>query len=261
MDTKKEPECIENDKAKYKRRKKQFLNPTGKLNLPKFPKELPLCMVKQLLTPWFLKKDPVILEESLHSFTKWKCVAAILKRQFYWMSSQFLVNPKFFAIFLKTIRFIRSSIPEVSVVSLWAPIIQPFSVMEGKYLSSLASSSSLFNSHSQMSIGPHSWLEAEQSAQGILSTIQPTMASEHKRNEVIIYLQNLIREYFGIEVLPFGSVPLKTYLPDGDIDLTVVCPRDTEEILAIDICSFLEREEQDNEFVIKNVEYVRAQFP
>ncbi|KAK9920271.1 hypothetical protein M0R45_028829 [Rubus argutus] len=26
----------------------------------------------------------------------------------------------------------------------------------------------------------------------------------------------------GCEVFPFGSVPLKTYLPDGDIDLTAL---------------------------------------
>ncbi|XP_028053552.1 uncharacterized protein LOC114257933 isoform X1 [Camellia sinensis] len=129
-----------------------------------------------------------------------------------------------------------------------------------EYFSSLPSSSSFFNTPSHTSIDAHSWLVAEQSVQRILSTIQPTVASEHRRNEVIGYLQNIIREYFGTEVLPFGSVPLKTYLPDGDIDLTVVCRQSTVEDLTGYICSFLEREgKKDTEFVIKKVEYIHAQ--
>ncbi|XP_057475128.1 uncharacterized protein LOC130763261 isoform X2 [Actinidia eriantha] len=126
--------------------------------------------------------------------------------------------------------------------------------------SSSASTSSLFSARPHMSIYAHSWLLAEHSAQGILSTIQPTMASEHRRKQVINFLQSLIREYFGTKVFPFGSGPLKTYLPDGDIDLTVVCHRNTEEELATEMCNILQRAEiMHTDFVIKNVEYIRAQ--
>ncbi|GFZ15098.1 PAP/OAS1 substrate-binding domain superfamily [Actinidia rufa] len=126
--------------------------------------------------------------------------------------------------------------------------------------SSSASTSSLFSARPHMSIYAHSWLLAEHSAQGILSTIQPTMASEHRRKQVINFLQSLIREYFGTKVFPFGSGPLKTYLPDGDIDLTVVCHRNTEEEWATEMCNILQRaEKMHTDFVIKNVEYIRAQ--
>lgn len=60
-------------------------------------------------------------------------------------------------------------------------------------------------------------------------------------------------------MFPFGSVPLKTYLPDGDIDLTVLSHQSAEEDLARDICNILEREEQDSEFEVKDVQYVPAQ--
>ena len=62
-------------------------------------------------------------------------------------------------------------------------------------------------------------------------------------------------------MFPFGSVPLKTYLPDGDIDLTAFGGLNVEEALASDVCSVLEREEQNNtaEFVVKDVQLIRAE--
>ncbi|XP_044509444.1 uncharacterized protein LOC123228201 isoform X3 [Mangifera indica] len=62
-----------------------------------------------------------------------------------------------------------------------------------------------------------------------------------------------------IKVFPFGSVPLKTYLPDGDIDLTVVSHQNVEEDLANDVCRVFESEELDSEFQVNDVQYVRAQ--
>lgn len=62
-----------------------------------------------------------------------------------------------------------------------------------------------------------------------------------------------------MQVFPFGSVPLKTYLPDGDIDLTALSPQNLEEDLAISLCKILEGEELDPEFEVKDVQYVRAQ--
>lgn len=62
-------------------------------------------------------------------------------------------------------------------------------------------------------------------------------------------------------MFPFGSVPLKTYLPDGDIDLTAFGGINVEEALANDVCSVLEREVQNGtaEFMVKDVQLIRAE--
>lgn len=109
------------------------------------------------------------------------------------------------------------------------------------------------------SIDAELWLLAEERIQEILCTIQPAIVSEKKRKEVINYIQRLINGYYGIEVFPFGSVPLKTYLPDGDIDLTVLSHQNVEEDLARFVCKILENEDQDFKFEIKDVQYVPAQ--
>lgn len=63
------------------------------------------------------------------------------------------------------------------------------------------------------------------------------------------------------QVFSFGSVPLKTYLPDGDIDLTAFGGINVEEALANDVFSVLEREDQNKaaEFVVKDVQLIRAE--
>lgn len=62
-------------------------------------------------------------------------------------------------------------------------------------------------------------------------------------------------------MFPFGSVPLKTYLPDGDIDLTAFGGLNVEEALASEVCFVLEREDQNRaaEFVVKDVQMIRAE--
>ncbi|KAK8962423.1 hypothetical protein KSP40_PGU018912 [Platanthera guangdongensis] len=65
-------------------------------------------------------------------------------------------------------------------------------------------------------------------------------------------------------VFPFGSVPFKTYLPDGDIDLTAIGIPNSEDALASDVRSILEGEEHNNdsEFEVKDVQYIQAEvFP
>lgn len=61
------------------------------------------------------------------------------------------------------------------------------------------------------------------------------------------------------QVFAFGSVPLGTYIPDGDIDLTVLCYNDEEEAFAIEICKFLENRKRDPDFQIKDILYINAQ--
>lgn len=56
-------------------------------------------------------------------------------------------------------------------------------------------------------------------------------------------------------------MPLKTYLPDGDIDLTALGGSNIEEALATDVCSVLNSEDQNGaaEFVVKDVQLIRAE--
>ncbi|KAL5974766.1 hypothetical protein ACLOJK_031437 [Asimina triloba] len=63
------------------------------------------------------------------------------------------------------------------------------------------------------------------------------------------------------DVFPFGSVPLKTYLPDGDIDLTALSYQNVEENLATDVRTILEGEEKNKvaEFEVKDVQYINAE--
>ncbi|GAV62491.1 NTP_transf_2 domain-containing protein [Cephalotus follicularis] len=131
------------------------------------------------------------------------------------------------------------------------------SLSSSSSLSSLFSSSSPPNPH-LMSIDVEVWSMAEQRTREILCTIQPARASDHMRNEIINYIQRLIKGYYETEVFPFGSVPLKTYLPDGDIDLTAISYQHVED-LAKDVCSILEGKGQDSEFQVKDVQHIHAQ--
>ncbi|KAK3003588.1 hypothetical protein RJ639_019994 [Escallonia herrerae] len=125
------------------------------------------------------------------------------------------------------------------------------------YVSSSSSSSLSFQ---QPHIHADCWLIAERVSHEILSVIQPTVVSEKKRMEVIDFVQKLIRSRCQTEVFPFGSVPLKSYLTDGDIDLTAISYPNDEEDLARRICSILEAEEKENlEFRVENVQYIHAQ--
>jgi len=56
----------------------------------------------------------------------------------------------------------------------------------------------------------------------------------------------------------FGSVPLKTYLPDGDIDLTVLSHESVEDALVQAVCNLLESGE-DYEYQVTDVQQIRAQ--
>ncbi|KAJ4822480.1 hypothetical protein Tsubulata_011632 [Turnera subulata] len=117
------------------------------------------------------------------------------------------------------------------------------------------------SSNDQTAIGVEHWQKAEDATQGIIARVQPTLVSEERRKAVIDYVQRLIRTSIGCEVYPFGSVPLKTYLPDGDIDLTAFGGMNAEEALANDVCAILESEERNcaAEFVVKDVQLIRAE--
>lgn len=65
-----------------------------------------------------------------------------------------------------------------------------------------------------------------------------------------------------LQVFTFGSVPLKTYLPDGDIDLTAFSKNQSlKETWASEVRDILESEEKNEnaEFRVKEVQYIQAE--
>ncbi|XP_073016167.1 uncharacterized protein [Primulina eburnea] len=121
-------------------------------------------------------------------------------------------------------------------------------------------SSSIFDSH-QFDFGPERWAQTEQAAHELIQKVQLTAASEERRGKITGYVQRLIRNRLGAEVFPYGSVPLKTYLPDGDIDLTAFGGANSEDKLADEIKFALEEEAKNKEaeFVVKDVQLIHAE--
>lgn len=65
-----------------------------------------------------------------------------------------------------------------------------------------------------------------------------------------------------LQVFSFGSVPLKTYLPDGDIDLTVLTKKNMEDKFfqtLYDMLKSEEEEEGESEFHVTDVQFIPAQ--
>lgn len=64
-----------------------------------------------------------------------------------------------------------------------------------------------------------------------------------------------------LQVFTFGSVPLKTYLPDGDIDLTAFSNNaNMKDSWATEVRDMLQTEEKNEnaEFRVKEVQYIQA---
>ncbi|KAB1215073.1 hypothetical protein CJ030_MR4G018543 [Morella rubra] len=128
------------------------------------------------------------------------------------------------------------------------------------------------------SIGADSWAAAERNAEEIVGRIHPSLAAEYKRKEVIelytgtrkVLRWMKVRQILPIEtrlgifcfmVFPYGSVPLKTYLPDGDIDLTAVSCLNIEDSLVSDVHTILKAEEHNEAapFDVKDVCCIHAE--
>lgn len=137
--------------------------------------------------------------------------------------------------------------------------LQQFHSLLGLFSSSSSSSSPPVPNLHPQDFGTEEWEIAERRVHEILSAIQPTVNSERRRKKIIEYIQILIAASYGIRVFPFGSVPLKTYLPDGDIDLSALSNCD-EEVLSSTVCSVLQNEATMNTQVqVKDVQCVPAQ--
>nr|XP_016467072.1 PREDICTED: poly(A) RNA polymerase cid14-like [Nicotiana tabacum] len=102
---------------------------------------------------------------------------------------------------------------------------------------------------------------AEEATEEVVNCVHPTLDTEEKRKAVIDYVQRLIKFSLGCEVFPYGSVPLKTYLPDGDIDLTVFSSSITEETFGRDVLAVLQEEEQKEvaEYDVKDPQFIDAE--
>ncbi|KAK8467084.1 hypothetical protein PHAVU_008G248100 [Phaseolus vulgaris] len=111
------------------------------------------------------------------------------------------------------------------------------------------------------SVVADAWAAAEQTTGEILRSIQPTLAADRRRREVVDYVQRLIRYGARCEVFPYGSVPLKTYLPDGDIDLTALSCQNIEDGLVSDVRAVLHGEENNEaaEYEVKDVRFIDAE--
>ncbi|CAN1309244.1 hypothetical protein LINPERPRIM_LOCUS27634 [Linum perenne] len=106
------------------------------------------------------------------------------------------------------------------------------------------------------------WSKAEERTAELIECIKPNEPSENQRKAVASYVQQLIAKCFPCQVFTFGSVPLKTYLPDGDIDLTAFSKNQTlKESWAHQVRDMLENEEKNEnaEFHVKEVQYIQAE--
>ncbi|XP_024992599.1 uncharacterized protein LOC112526521 isoform X1 [Cynara cardunculus var. scolymus] len=112
------------------------------------------------------------------------------------------------------------------------------------------------------SLDSERWLKAEERTAELITCIQPNQPSEERRNAVADYVQRLIMKCFPCQVFTFGSVPLKTYLPDGDIDLTAFSSNpNLKDSWASEVRDLLETEEKNEnaEFHVKEVQYIQAE--
>ncbi|KAK2444259.1 PAP/OAS1 substrate-binding domain superfamily [Trifolium repens] len=106
------------------------------------------------------------------------------------------------------------------------------------------------------------WLQIEERTIELLGCIQPNHKSEIHRNNVVSYIKDLITNHVPCQVFPFGSVPLKTYLPDGDIDLTVFgINQILPETFIPKILQKLESEinNESAKFRVKEVQFIQAE--
>ncbi|GJN10674.1 hypothetical protein PR202_ga28789 [Eleusine coracana subsp. coracana] len=101
---------------------------------------------------------------------------------------------------------------------------------------------------------------AEAAAREVALRVHPTQEAERRRQDVVGYLKRLLGSTFGFEVFAFGSVPLKTYLPDGDVDITVLANTWMKSSLIDDVRYVLkmEMENCDAEFEVKGLHFIDA---
>ncbi|CAA6669266.1 unnamed protein product [Spirodela intermedia] len=112
-----------------------------------------------------------------------------------------------------------------------------------------------------LTIDADNWRLAERLTERIVRRIQPTKLADEGRGKIVEHVRSLIKGVADAEIFPFGSVPLKTYLPDGDIDLTVIIRQGNEDSLSKNVLAVLQDREQkgSSQLEIKDVQYINAE--
>ena len=104
----------------------------------------------------------------------------------------------------------------------------------------------------------------------VIASIQPSQRSEIRRLRIVDFIQKIIKETLGGEALLCGSFAQKTYLPDGDIDLSLIkCVENPAVIMETwvmklnqAICSLaIQQMQMGNkaEFSIRNLQFINSQ--
>ncbi|PWA98409.1 hypothetical protein CTI12_AA019290 [Artemisia annua] len=131
--------------------------------------------------------------------------------------------------------------------------------MEGVGAVTLPSTSSLPMTDFER-IPAENWVVGQYSIQEVLNRVRPTFESEDKRRRVFEYLKRIIEcSDPVIKVFLYGSVPLKTYLPVGDIDLTVVGDENISFPGRVVDLLEIEKENENAEFEIQNINCIYAE--
>lgn len=70
-----------------------------------------------------------------------------------------------------------------------------------------------------------------------------------------------VHTFIILQVFPYGSVPLRTFLPDGDIDLTIFTTPNVEDSLVSDVHFALKQQEHNENslFKVKDVYRIDAE--
>jgi len=99
----------------------------------------------------------------------------------------------------------------------------------------------------------------------LIRRIRPATHSERRRESVSNFMEDIIIACFApvpVQAFMFGSVPLKTYLPDGDIDLCIFSPDTSiKDTWATRLHAKLEEEQQSphSPFKIGDVQVINAE--
>ncbi|XLR32467.1 hypothetical protein S83_060367 [Arachis hypogaea] len=106
------------------------------------------------------------------------------------------------------------------------------------------------------------WLLVERRAAELLLYLRPNLDTQQRRYDIISYLQRLITTHCSTccQVFQVGSVPLKTYLPDGDIDLAAFTNNNCETLIN-EVRDLLHAQEKilDAQFRVQHVQYIQAE--
>lgn len=95
----------------------------------------------------------------------------------------------------------------------------------------------------------------------LMKYIHPTVSSQKQRLAIFEYISNLL-DSLGLKTYLFGSVALKTYIPDGDIDISVFNKNENDSGYWYSaVCDLLQKEQmkKDQKFNISDISFINAE--